>query len=87
MRYLFFNDHKKFSFYRYLLHTGMKYLFCFQAWAKSEQNLLTKYYPRAKHIVINSSDRHMLYRNPDAISEQVIKMIKQIRNKLKIKNG
>lgn len=58
-----------------------------KAWAKSEQNLLTKYYPRAKHIVINSSDRHMLYRNPDAISEQVIKMIKQIRNKLRIKNG
>lgn len=29
----------------------------------------------------------MLYRNPDAISEQVIKMIKQIRNKLRIKNG
>ncbi|XP_061174489.1 uncharacterized protein LOC133183563 [Saccostrea echinata] len=58
-----------------------------KAWAKSEQNLLTKYYPRAKHIVINSSDRHMLYRNPDAISEQVIKMIKQVRNKLRIKSS
>ncbi|XP_048737241.2 uncharacterized protein LOC125652243 [Ostrea edulis] len=58
-----------------------------KAWAKSEQNLLTKHYPRAKHIVINSSDRHMLYRNPDAISEQVIKMIKQVRNKLRIKSS
>lgn len=38
-----------------------------KAWAKSEQTLLTKHYPKANHIVINGADKHMLYRNPRAI--------------------
>ncbi|KAK3082415.1 hypothetical protein FSP39_004380, partial [Pinctada imbricata] len=54
-----------------------------KAWAKSEQNLINKHYPQANHIVINSSDRHMLIKNYDAIIEQINKIIRLYKSKLK----
>ena len=69
--------------------TNFKYicnnLNLFQAWAKSEQSLLTKHYPRANHIVINSADKHMLYRNPKAVIEPVSRIIRQYKNRMKTK--
>ncbi|KAJ8304165.1 hypothetical protein KUTeg_017748, partial [Tegillarca granosa] len=54
-----------------------------KAWAKSERNLITKYYPTANHIFINNADRHMIYRNPSAIIETINRIIRQWKNKLK----
>ena len=53
----------------------------FQAWAKSEQNLISKTYPHSHHIVVNGGDRHLLYQNPDAIVEPIRKAVKLWRSK------
>ncbi|XP_052101320.1 uncharacterized protein LOC127735243 [Mytilus californianus] len=56
-----------------------------KAWAKSEQTLLTKHYPKANHIVINGADKHMLYRNPRAVIDPVSRIIRQYKNRMKTK--
>ncbi|XP_022092786.1 uncharacterized protein LOC110980430 isoform X2 [Acanthaster planci] len=50
-----------------------------KVWAKSQQHLMSKIHPNAKHILINGADHHMLYRNPNAIVEPVRKLVKQWR--------
>ncbi|XP_067665448.1 uncharacterized protein [Haliotis asinina] len=50
-----------------------------KAWAKSEQSLISRDLPHATHIVVNGADHHMLYRDPSAVVEPVIKMIKQYK--------
>ncbi|ELU06107.1 hypothetical protein CAPTEDRAFT_181535 [Capitella teleta] len=50
-----------------------------QAWAKSQQLLLTKMHPNSKHILINGADHHMVYRKPEVIAEQIRKVVKSRR--------
>lgn len=52
-----------------------------KAWAKSEQNLISKTYPHSQHIVVNGGDRHLLYQKPDAIVEPIRKAVKLWRSK------
>ena len=55
--------------------------YIFQAWAKSEQNLINSFYPYCQHNVVNGGDRHMMYTNPDVIVESIRKAIKHWKNK------
>jgi len=48
-----------------------------KAWARAEQNLLSKHFPQAKHVVVNGADRHMMYRKPEPIIEAVTKIIRK----------
>lgn len=52
-----------------------------KAWAKSEQNLINSLYPQCQHIVVNGGDRHMMYKNPEAIIEPIRKAVKHWKNK------
>ncbi|KAK3590920.1 hypothetical protein CHS0354_032639 [Potamilus streckersoni] len=48
-----------------------------KAWAKAEQSLMNKIYPRAQHIVVNGGDRHLIYKTPYSVIEPVQKVVKQ----------
>ncbi|PVD32158.1 hypothetical protein C0Q70_07587 [Pomacea canaliculata] len=50
-----------------------------KAWAKAEQELITRVFPRAQHIVVNAADRRMPYTAPQAVVEQVLKIVRQFK--------
>ena len=52
-----------------------------QAWAKSQQHLISTLHPGSHHIVVNGADHHMLYRKPLAVSEPIRKLIHQWRRR------
>ncbi|KAL8572158.1 hypothetical protein ACOMHN_057833 [Nucella lapillus] len=52
-----------------------------KAWAKAQQSLITRAFPGAQHIVVNGADRHMPLTSPDAIVEQVLKMVRHWRQR------
>ncbi|XP_006825538.1 uncharacterized protein LOC102804363 [Saccoglossus kowalevskii] len=51
------------------------------AWAKSHQHLISTLHPGCKHIVINGADHHMLYRNPDAVTDPIKRLVRQWRQR------
>ena len=54
-----------------------------QAWAKSQQHLISRLHPTSKHIVVNGADHRMLYRKPDAVIEPIKRIIKHRRSQVK----
>ncbi|XP_064642934.1 uncharacterized protein LOC135497133 [Lineus longissimus] len=50
-----------------------------KAWAKSNQHLISTLHPQSKYIVVNGGDHRMLYRMPDAISDPIIRTVKQYK--------
>ena len=54
-----------------------------KAWAKSQQNLVSKLHPGSNHILVNGADHHMIYRKPSAIIDPVKRLVKQWRSKKK----
>ncbi|XP_076437551.1 uncharacterized protein LOC143276788 [Babylonia areolata] len=50
-----------------------------KAWAKAQQDLITRAFPGAQHIVVNAADRHMPLTAPDAVVEQVLKLVRHWR--------
>uniref|UniRef100_A0A0B7B0A4 acylglycerol lipase n=1 Tax=Arion vulgaris TaxID=1028688 RepID=A0A0B7B0A4_9EUPU len=48
-----------------------------KAWARAEQNLLSKLPPYVQHLVVNGADRHIMYRKPESIAETVLKLIRK----------
>ena len=63
------------------------YLFFFfsitdwQAWAKAGQDLISRAFPVAQHIVVNTADRNMPLTAPEAVVEQVLKLVRHWRLK------
>ncbi|ESO93742.1 hypothetical protein LOTGIDRAFT_228523 [Lottia gigantea] len=54
-----------------------------KAWAKTEQQLISKHFPNAQHLVVNGADHHMIYKQPEDVSQVIIKMIKQYKSHVK----
>lgn len=52
-----------------------------QDWAIAEQELISNVFPLAQHIVINGADRRMPYTAPQAVAEQVIKLLRHFKSK------
>ncbi|KAK7091805.1 uncharacterized protein [Littorina saxatilis] len=52
-----------------------------KAWAKAQQDLITRSFPKAQHIVVNGADRNMPLTAPDAVVEQVLKIVRHWRLK------
>ena len=55
--------------------------FDWQAWARAGQDLISRAFPSAQHIVVNTADRHMPLTAPDAVVEQVLKLVRRWRLK------
>ncbi|KAK6168011.1 hypothetical protein SNE40_021921 [Patella caerulea] len=55
-----------------------------KAWAKAEQQFISKHFPTAQHLVVNGADHHMLYKQPHSVVEVILKMVRQV--KLRNKN-
>ncbi|XP_070533289.1 uncharacterized protein [Ptychodera flava] len=51
------------------------------AWAKSVQHLISTVHPGCKHIVVNGADRHMIYRNPDAVVDPIKRLVRTWRGR------
>ena len=52
-----------------------------QAWAKAGQDLISRAFPVAQHIVVNAADRNMPLTSPEAVVEQVLKLVRHWRLK------
>ncbi|KAK7446772.1 hypothetical protein BaRGS_00040239 [Batillaria attramentaria] len=52
-----------------------------KAWAKAEQDLISRVFPLAQQIVVNAADRRMPYTAPEGVAEQVLKLVRHWKSK------
>ena len=55
---------------------AVQFFLSLQAWAKSQQNLISRLHPTSNHIVVNGADHRMLYRRPEALIDPIKRLIK-----------
>ncbi|XP_013395840.1 uncharacterized protein LOC106162942 [Lingula anatina] len=55
-----------------------------KAWAKSQENLISRLHPGCKHIVINGADHKKLYTAHLAVVDPVLRLVRQWKTKHKV---